>query len=231
MHIAICDDNVADRKQTERLMGRESDKWNSNGVPLYYYSFGSVDSLLANSMKFDVIILDVSNADAERFGDILKKMTSKGMDGVLVYSNPLFDEAVKNREAIYMPKPFNLDSLHQGIGRLREIFSNKVGMIELRGLMETLYVTEDEIMYAVPDADYTIVTLTEYRKIRVHGFSDNFYEEIRAAHDCFILTGFMNILNVNYVASVGLMSVTMCDGKRFRVNGEVKAYIKQKTDK
>ena len=26
MHIAICDDNVADRKQLERLLCRESDK-------------------------------------------------------------------------------------------------------------------------------------------------------------------------------------------------------------
>ena len=26
MHIAICDDNVADRKQLERLLKRESDK-------------------------------------------------------------------------------------------------------------------------------------------------------------------------------------------------------------
>ena len=26
MHIAICDDNIADRKQTERLLGRESDR-------------------------------------------------------------------------------------------------------------------------------------------------------------------------------------------------------------
>lgn len=25
MHIAVCDDNVADRKQLERLLGRESD--------------------------------------------------------------------------------------------------------------------------------------------------------------------------------------------------------------
>ena len=26
MHIAICDDNIADRKQTERLLGKESDR-------------------------------------------------------------------------------------------------------------------------------------------------------------------------------------------------------------
>ncbi len=33
MHLAVCDDNIADRKQTERLLGRESDqRINSTGV-------------------------------------------------------------------------------------------------------------------------------------------------------------------------------------------------------
>ena len=27
MHIAVCDDDIAQRKQTERLLGREADKW------------------------------------------------------------------------------------------------------------------------------------------------------------------------------------------------------------
>ena len=35
MHIAICDDNIADRKQTERLLKREADKMRAEGEMLY----------------------------------------------------------------------------------------------------------------------------------------------------------------------------------------------------
>ena len=39
MHLAVCDDNIADRKQMERLLGRESDRrLNTTGV-LYVDSF------------------------------------------------------------------------------------------------------------------------------------------------------------------------------------------------
>ena len=36
MHVAIYDDNIADRKQTERLMGRESDRLKAVKEDKYY---------------------------------------------------------------------------------------------------------------------------------------------------------------------------------------------------
>ena len=48
MHIAICDDNVADRKQLERLLKRESDKRASSTGIIYADSFGNASALLAN---------------------------------------------------------------------------------------------------------------------------------------------------------------------------------------
>ena len=50
MHLAICDDHMADRKQMERLLGRESDRrLNTTGV-LYVDSFGSKESILTTPM-------------------------------------------------------------------------------------------------------------------------------------------------------------------------------------
>ena len=68
MHIAVCDDDIAQRKQTERLLGREADKWIKNGDPVYTYSYGSEESLLANLMQFDAILLDLTQS-----GDITVK--------------------------------------------------------------------------------------------------------------------------------------------------------------
>ena len=41
MHIAICDDNIADRKQLERLLKRESDKRKAKTGLLFADSFGN----------------------------------------------------------------------------------------------------------------------------------------------------------------------------------------------
>ena len=66
MHLAICDDHMADRKQMERLLGRESDRrMNTTGV-LYVDSFGSKESILVTPMIYDAIFMDMTEDAAMR---------------------------------------------------------------------------------------------------------------------------------------------------------------------
>ena len=51
MHIAVCDDNVADRKQLERLLKRESDKRAASTGIIYTDSFGNSTSLLSHAIR------------------------------------------------------------------------------------------------------------------------------------------------------------------------------------
>ena len=44
MHLAVCDDHLVDRKQMERLLGRESDRRIHTTGVLYIDSFGSQES-------------------------------------------------------------------------------------------------------------------------------------------------------------------------------------------
>ena len=46
MHIAIVEDNIADRHQTERLLGREVDRRRTEEEGYYVDSFGSADAVL-----------------------------------------------------------------------------------------------------------------------------------------------------------------------------------------
>ena len=48
MHIAICDDNIADRKHLERLLSRESDKRQGTPNLLYVDSYGDWDNFFHN---------------------------------------------------------------------------------------------------------------------------------------------------------------------------------------
>ena len=58
MHVAVCDDNVADRKQTERLLGRESDRRAKLTKGLYIDSYGNESALLRNPMQYDIFYID-----------------------------------------------------------------------------------------------------------------------------------------------------------------------------
>ncbi len=60
MHIAICDDNVADRKHLERLLSRESDKRAGTPNILDVDSYGEKMHFLANPLKYNLIFMDMS---------------------------------------------------------------------------------------------------------------------------------------------------------------------------
>ena len=57
MHIAICDDHIADRKQMERLLSRESDRRIKTTGNLYIDSFGSVSALLHAPMIYNLFFI------------------------------------------------------------------------------------------------------------------------------------------------------------------------------
>ena len=60
MHIAVCDDNVADRKQLERLLGRESDKRKHDTGVFFTDSFGQSSVLARNPMPYDLFFIDLT---------------------------------------------------------------------------------------------------------------------------------------------------------------------------
>ena len=64
MHIAICDDNVADRKHLERLLSRESDKRAGTPNILYVDSYGDKDKFLQNPLKYNLISVIVKSLNA-----------------------------------------------------------------------------------------------------------------------------------------------------------------------
>ena len=60
MHLAVCDDNIADRKQMERLLGRESDRRLGTTGVLYVDSFGNRDAILTTPMIYDGLFIDMT---------------------------------------------------------------------------------------------------------------------------------------------------------------------------
>lgn len=65
MHIAVLDDNIADRKQIERLLDRESDRRISTTGNLYTDTFGAVDAFLASPRQYDFFMIDLYGGASE----------------------------------------------------------------------------------------------------------------------------------------------------------------------
>ena len=59
MHIAVMDDNIADRKQLERLLDRESDRRIQTTGNLYIDSFGALESLFIAPKQYDFFMVDI----------------------------------------------------------------------------------------------------------------------------------------------------------------------------
>lgn len=215
MHIAICDDNVADRKQLERLMGREADKWIANGDALYIFTYGSAESIMADQMQFDAIILDITESDKYTTLSLVDRLRALGKTSVMVISSKE-DIDAENREDIdFLPKPVSPSLLHDVITRVRKRMDTYVKKIELRGQYETLYVMDKEIMHARQMGEITRVKLSNGRSIDVSGTAEKMYGFISVSHDMFFMPNKKGLINLDYMVNSNPFSVKMSDGEKY----------------
>ncbi|MBR5896498.1 MAG: hypothetical protein IKZ39_02660, partial [Lachnospiraceae bacterium] len=78
MHIAVLDDNIADRKQIERLLDRESDRRISTSGNLYTDTFGAVDAFLSAPRQYDFFMIDMKGGVSESI-EIAHKIRELGI--------------------------------------------------------------------------------------------------------------------------------------------------------
>ena len=107
MHIAICNDNVADRKQLERLLARESDKRLSTSGNLYVDSYGHPDSLLKNPMQFDAFFIDMELTPDISDSSVLRCLIKAGCSApvILLYASP---EEKEEKKALGKDAPMEI---------------------------------------------------------------------------------------------------------------------------
>ena len=87
MHIAICDDNIADRKHLERLLSRESDKRMGTPNLLYVDSYGDREHFLFHPLMYDMIFMDMSESPALT-AEIVATITEMGFTApIVLYSS------------------------------------------------------------------------------------------------------------------------------------------------
>ena len=227
MHIAICDDNVADRKQLERLLKRESDKRASTTGILYADSYGNASALLANPMQYDAFYIDVCKTEGITGNEIVRQLLAKGVNApiVLCCSGINYREDSFPENVIFLDKPIKTAELSLSIDHAQKIKDQAKPMIELRDDKVTFYVSEPDILYAIEESETTFVTLTDGKKVHISGTALNFFSQVES-YPVFLAPTPKSVVNGRHIEKFAFRKIIMDDGTPFKISGKCRDYAK-----
>lgn len=220
MHLAVCDDHVADRKQMERLLGRESDRRISTSGVLYVDCYGSERSILSTPMIYDAIFMDMNEegADAVRIANELRRAGTKipivFCCGRVDYRKS--DDLPEN--VLFMNKPIQVAELTDMIEQLLVVVNNRDKRLEFRNMTETFYLLEEELVYAHPQDDrHMILHLSNGERQTAETSFKNFCASLCGC-DSYIALANSYVLNMRYIREVSMFRVTLDDGTSTRLS-------------
>lgn len=210
--IAILDDDPADRKQSERLLGRVRDERVKNGEVIYFDSYGSEEALLPYFTKYDLILIDVTRTTRDGMM-VAVDLLRKGAEGNIVLYYDKIDYRAKygDEDGIsFIPKPLWQRDFSRLVDFAQKLHESKPPRVELRGETDTIYVAKDDIIYVTAQSYYCAAALTGDRSHHVNDKITSLYDNINS--EDFIFVNQKCFINMNHVVSSGSNSFKMSDG-------------------
>lgn len=153
MHIAIVADNVADRKQAERLFDRANTALAATTGTLFIDSFGDETSFLHACMRYDLFVLDFDN-DIPHSLKVARILKEKNAPGLIVICKHAEDPSRYDTDIsgiFTLDKPILTGQLHKLLGDIHQELQkvkSELDLVELRTLKDTHYVSRSKIVYA-----------------------------------------------------------------------------------
>lgn len=221
MHIAVCDDNIADRKQLERLLGRESDKRKLSEGVFYVDSFGDSTILGKNPMSYDLFFIDLTHSEPNGLS-FATQLLKSGVTVPIVlcvsqidYQHRASIMNIGSSELIFLQKPIHSQALSALLDQVTLMLKNRIPTIELRSERETYYVQEDDIVYAVSNGMYTHVFLKNGTKVSILSTMHNFYSSV-GMYSHMVQLSPKALVNIAYVAKYSSFEVILRDGTKIK---------------
>jgi len=219
MHVAICDDNVADRKHLERLLSRESDKRAGTPNILYIDSYGEKMHFLANPLKYNLIFMDMSS-EPGIVEFILEHLDEMGYHAPLIlYSDKIDYTKIPNlpEYVVHAKKPYIPDPLPEFLALGDANVVGHVISINVHTNSVISSIPKYTVMYAVEENNTCKLYLTDGTSIEVA----EKIEELRQIFEPFEEFERVNpksIVNFKYVTAVMPIAVMMQDSKEFKTS-------------
>lgn len=223
MHIAVCDDNVGDRKQMERLLSRESDKRTFTTGVFYVDSYGNANAVMKSPMLYDAFFIDMVSGSVD--GNQLTRLLLKaGVTAPIIlcvssinYRQTLFSDTDYNYENVFfLDKPIKKAELSDILDLCIVKKSERVSTIELRGEHDTRYVTEDDILYTKASGNYIRVALTDGTFMEILSTLDNFYSELEI-YTHYAVASARTMVNLAHIRKLSFFKVTLDNGTALSV--------------
>lgn len=218
MHVAICDDNVADRKHLERLLSRESDKRAGTPNILYVDSYGEKMHFLANPLKYNLIFMDMSS-EPGIVEFILEHLDAMGYHAPLVlYSDKIDYTLIPNLPdyVVHAKKPYIPDPLPGFLALGDANVTGHVVTVTVHIDSVISHVPKHSIMYALEEKDGCTLYLTEGDSVEVDETID-VLRQIFEPYEEFERVNKKSIANFRYVSAVMPVTLVMQDYKELTI--------------
>lgn len=230
MHVAVCDDNVADRKQMERLLGRESDRRAKITEGLYIDSYGNESALLRNPMVYDIFYIDMCQSEDTTGTKVVHALCDIGVHVPIYLCCSSFDYRQESfpENVFFLDKPIKTDLLIASLDKAYTWKQNAIPRIELRdeASTSTYYVTADDILYGTTKNRHINIYLSDGRVIPIASEMENLYGQWMH-HQVFLPLSNKVIININYVKNIGLWKVYMKNNTAFSLTPSSKKMLKE----
>lgn len=233
MNVAVCMDVAADRKQLERLLSRNIDKrlLEDSNFPIYARSYGNKEALLSRPFLYDLFFIDLLNDTIDSV-QLIRELRGLGVTATIVLcpsTIDLSDQLTKEDNVYVMKQPIKVDELDKMVGIAVDEVKSRVPKLELRTSNETIWVVEEELLYAERKKDTTLVHLADGREIVSCETLEVFFERCQCFQNVFLLPDNL-VVNVIYVAETGMFSVVLKDKRKFRTSHRWIEYMVAKSN-
>lgn len=229
MHLAICDDHIADRKQMERLLGRESDRRISTSGVLYVDSYGSENSILSTPMIYDAIFMDMTEEGADALR-IIRQLRQNGtaIPVILCCGKVNYrSRADLPENVLFLDKPIQTAELTSMIEKLLLLVERHEKKMEFRNTTDTFYLLAEELVYArYQDERHMLLYLSDGSTQIAEGTFVSFCNTLSSS-DCYVALANKTVLNMAYIDEISFFRVLLNDGTKLRLSpGEAGALRK-----
>ena len=232
MHIAVLDDDVASRKQMERLLERASDANKKNGLEGYYIdAYGAFDSLHSKAAMYDAIYIDIVDSDMKGH-EIAKSILNSGIQGkiILCISSLNYREIISSEDAeqfLFIDKPVNTEELNNTLSICEENRKNREPQIEIRTKDETLYVKYNEFLYAKALVAGKTTIVLKGRKDTIYYKDISMVRKAITEYPFMIAVNKDTVISTYHIDRVTSFHVHMDDGTSFPISLKMSSALKK----
>lgn len=200
MHIAICDDNIADRKHLERLLSRESDRRLSTTGVFYIDSYGHDTSLLRAPMVYDLFFIDMALSDQDGM-ETARKLRECGVTAPIVLCCGRISYQTlpcPPTDLLFVEKPIQPEILTPLLTGVIAHHSERRPTIEIRDEENTYYILPEDILWASEESHIVTIHLLDGTCRRMLGSIMDFCTSLEN-YPQFWLTRKKCVVNIDYI--------------------------------